>query len=73
MNEHFLFSSKSPMLSEKKRMMDLINDYYIGYIPLLAPIAMINHYIEEYPVPYISTQTWLNPYPKELRIRLNTK
>ncbi len=54
-------------------MMDLINDYYIGYIPLLAPIAMINHYIEEYPVPYISTQTWLNPYPKELRIRLNTK
>ncbi|ENF4138706.1 TPA: YbgA family protein [Escherichia coli] len=71
---NIFFSLRNHLCSQrKKRMMDLINDYYIGYIPLLAPIAMINHYIEEYSVPYISTQTWLNPYPKELRIRLNTK
>lgn len=40
-----------------------------GLSPLLVPIALINHHLRDYPNAYLSAQTYLNPHPKELRLR----
>ena len=54
---------------EKQELLEIIQDYYQGYIPLIAPITLINHYVRKYKQPYLSTQTYLNPHPTALQLR----
>ena len=54
---------------EKQELLEIIRQYRDGYIPLIVPITLINHYVRKYNQPYLSKQTYLCPHPIELQLR----
>ena len=54
---------------EKKELLEVIVNYYKGYVPLIVPIVLINHYVRKYDEPYLKRQVYLNPHPVELMLR----
>jgi len=56
-------------LDEKKELLEVINHYRLGYIPLVVPVTLISHYVRKYDQPYLREQVYLNPHPLELQLR----
>ncbi len=54
---------------EKKELLEVIDHYREGYIPLVVPITLISHYVRKYDQPYLKEQIYLNPHPLELQLR----
>jgi uncharacterized protein YbgA (DUF1722 family) len=54
---------------EKKELLEIINQYGEGVVPLIVPLTMMNHYVRKYQQPYLGIQTYLNPHPIELKLR----
>ena len=54
---------------EKQEILELIEQYHNGYIPLIVPITLINHYVLKYKQPYLLVQTFMNPHPLALQLR----
>lgn len=54
---------------EKRELGQVIDDYRIGELPILAPITLLKHYLQNNPDDYLSQQNYLNPYPQELKLR----
>ena len=54
---------------EKQELLDLIELYRKGYIPLIVPITLINHYVRKYNQSYLKEQYYLHPHPIELQLR----
>jgi uncharacterized protein YbgA (DUF1722 family) len=63
------YFKKELTTDEKAEMLDIIESYRKGYVPLIVPITMINHYVRKYSEVYLSRQHYLNPYPLELMLR----
>ena len=63
------YFKRSLTKDQKQELAALIMSYREGNQPILAPLALINHYLKEYPDPYLQLQTFLNPYPEELKLR----
>jgi uncharacterized protein YbgA (DUF1722 family)/uncharacterized protein YbbK (DUF523 family) len=55
--------------NEKKELLEVIDFYRKGHIPLIVPITLINHYVHKYDQPYLKQQVYLNPHPLELQLR----
>jgi len=53
---------------EKQEMVELIENYRRGLVPLIVPLTLLNHYIRKYNQPYLQQQYYLNPHPKELKL-----
>nr|NIQ98043.1 DUF1722 domain-containing protein [Desulfuromonadales bacterium]NIR33923.1 DUF1722 domain-containing protein [Desulfuromonadales bacterium]NIS43943.1 DUF1722 domain-containing protein [Desulfuromonadales bacterium] len=54
---------------EKKEMIDLIEHYRKGHLPLIVPVTMVNHFVRKYEQPYLQKQVYLQPHPLELKLR----
>jgi uncharacterized protein YbgA (DUF1722 family)/uncharacterized protein YbbK (DUF523 family) len=54
---------------DKKYVLDVIEDYRNGLVPLIVPMTLIKNFIRKYNVEYIADQTYLNPHPKQLMLR----
>jgi uncharacterized protein YbgA (DUF1722 family)/uncharacterized protein YbbK (DUF523 family) len=54
---------------EKQELMEILDQYRAGYIPLVVPVTLINHYVRKYQQPYLAEQTYLNPHPVDLQLR----
>lgn len=54
---------------EKKELLEVINDYHKGLIPLIVPMVLLRHYVRKYDEPYLKRQHYLNPHPTELMLR----
>jgi len=54
---------------EKKELLDIINNYRNGNIPLIVPVTLISHYVRKYNDSYLNQQLYLNPHPLELQLR----
>ena len=54
---------------EKQELLEKINEYKDGFIPLIVPVTLIGHYVRKYNEPYLKNQTYLNPHPVELKLR----
>jgi uncharacterized protein YbgA (DUF1722 family)/uncharacterized protein YbbK (DUF523 family) len=54
---------------EKAKLKDIIERYHAGYVPLIVPITMINHYLRKYEPEYLNNQVYLNPSPPEIMLR----
>jgi uncharacterized protein YbgA (DUF1722 family) len=68
--QHMMGYFKEQLSSdEKKEMLEVIGEYRKGYVPLIVPVTLINHYVRKYKEPYLSEQTYLNPHPIELKLR----
>jgi uncharacterized protein YbgA (DUF1722 family) len=55
--------------NEKKELLEIIGTYHKGYVPLIVPITLINHYVRKYGEPYLKRQFYFNPHPVELMLR----
>lgn len=54
---------------EKEEMLELIEHYRQGHLPLIVPVTMINHFVRKYEESYLRDQVYLNPHPLELQLR----
>lgn len=54
---------------ERQELQELIHQYAKGYLPLIVPITLVNHYVRKYRQPYLREQYHLNPHPVELMLR----
>jgi len=54
---------------EKRELLELIDHYHKGHIPLIVPITLIKHYVRKFDEPYLKNQCYLNPHPIELMLR----
>jgi uncharacterized protein YbgA (DUF1722 family)/uncharacterized protein YbbK (DUF523 family) len=54
---------------EKQELLEIIQSYHDGDIPLIVPITLLNHYVRKYNEPYLGKQTYLNPHPVALHLR----
>ncbi|WP_028118029.1 YbgA family protein [Ferrimonas senticii] len=56
---------------EKQHLQDTILAYRAGRLPLMAPLAVVEHILARYPKPYIEQQSYLHPTPEQLALRCN--
>ena len=63
------FFKKNLSADEKQEMLSLFDQYRQGYVPLVVPLTLINHYVRKYDQPWLKDQTYLNPHPFELKLR----
>ncbi|GAL02880.1 hypothetical protein YbgA [Photobacterium aphoticum] len=63
------YFKRSLTKEQKQELNALILSYKEGNQPLLVPLTMIKHYMREYPDPYLQIQTFIDPYPEELKLR----
>jgi uncharacterized protein YbgA (DUF1722 family)/uncharacterized protein YbbK (DUF523 family) len=54
---------------EKQELIEIIERYHEGLIPLIVPVTLINHFVRKYRQPYLEKQTYLNPHPIALQLR----
>jgi uncharacterized protein YbgA (DUF1722 family) len=67
---HMLGYFKKQLSSaEKAEMLDLIQEYRQGYLPLVVPLTLFSHYVRKYDQSYLAQQTYLNPHPVALKLR----
>ena len=55
--------------NEKKELLEIIELYRQGIVPLIVPITLMNHYVRKYDQPYLKYQFYLHPHPVELQLR----
>jgi uncharacterized protein YbgA (DUF1722 family)/uncharacterized protein YbbK (DUF523 family) len=54
---------------DKKELLEVIGQYHKGYVPLIVPMILINHFVRKLDEPYLKNQFYLNPHPVELMLR----
>ncbi len=69
--QHLMGYLKKDLSSEdKQELLDLIEDYRQGLLPLIVPLTLLKHHLNRHPVPdWVHKQFYLHPYPKELMLR----
>lgn len=63
------YFKKNLSADEKQEMLSLFDQYRLGYVPLVVPLTLVNHYVRKYDQPWLREQTYLNPHPFELKLR----
>lgn len=63
------FFKKLISSEERQALADVIDQYRLGKLPLMAPITLIRHLLVKFPDPYIAKQSYLRPYPDSLGLR----
>ncbi|MFC1833288.1 YbgA family protein [Thermodesulfobacteriota bacterium] len=54
---------------EKQELVETIENYRKGYVPLIVPATLLAHYVRKYDQAYLRDQFYLNPHPLELQLR----
>ncbi|MBA4396789.1 MAG: DUF1722 domain-containing protein [Syntrophus sp. (in: bacteria)] len=54
---------------EKQELQEVIDQYRLGYLPLIVPVTLIGHYVRKYDQPYLKMQVYLHPHPLDLQMR----
>jgi uncharacterized protein YbgA (DUF1722 family)/uncharacterized protein YbbK (DUF523 family) len=54
---------------QKQELLEIIDYYRKGLVPLIVPVTLINHYVRHYQEPYLREQFYLHPHPLELKLR----
>lgn len=68
--QHMLgYFKKNLTADEKQEMLEVLNDYGKGHVPLIVPITLLNHYVRKYGQPYLQQQVYLRPHPIALKLR----
>jgi uncharacterized protein YbgA (DUF1722 family)/uncharacterized protein YbbK (DUF523 family) len=68
--QHIIGYFKNQLSSDdKKELLEVIENYHKGYIPLIVPIVLVKHYVRKFDEPYLGKQYYLNPHPLELMLR----
>lgn len=54
---------------DKKELVETIEQYRLGLVPLIVPITLLRHHFRRNPNDYIGNQVYMNPHPPELMLR----
>lgn len=54
---------------ERQDLSAQIEQYRVGILPLLVPLALIERYARKYNIDYLLDQYYFHPYPDDLRLR----
>jgi len=63
------YLKKDLTADEKQELLESIQQYYDGNVPLIVPVTLLNHYVRKFDQPYLKTQWYLHPHPIELQLR----
>jgi uncharacterized protein YbgA (DUF1722 family)/uncharacterized protein YbbK (DUF523 family) len=55
--------------AEKEELLEIVENYRQGYIPLIVPVTLLNHFVRKYDQAYLKSQYYLDPHPLELKLR----
>ena len=62
--QHLLgYFKKDLTADEKQEALEVIENYAAGFVPLIVPVTLLNHYVRKYQQPYLRDQYYLNPHP----------
>lgn len=54
---------------DRAEMVEIIEEYRTGMIPLVVPVTLFRHHVRRYAIAYLADQVYLNPHPLELKLR----
>ncbi len=55
---------------DKEELLETIDGYREGLLPLIVPLTLLQHHLRRHEVPeWVRSQVYLNPYPSELMLR----
>ncbi len=54
---------------ERAELMEVIDEYRRGLVPLVVPLTLVQHHVRRLNVTYLADQVYLRPHPKELMLR----
>lgn len=63
------YFSKQLNSLQRAELGEQINAYRAGLVPLVVPLTLLKHYLLMHPKDYIANQTYLDPYPEQLKLR----
>ncbi len=63
------YFKKQLSADEKQEILEIIDQYRQGHVPLIVPVTLLNHFVRKYDQPYLKQQVYLHPHPVELRLR----
>ncbi|WP_281646752.1 DUF523 and DUF1722 domain-containing protein [Parendozoicomonas sp. Alg238-R29] len=67
---HLLGYMKKDLSDESKQtLLEIIEQYRTGMIPLIVPVTMLSHFLNIHGSQYVKDQVYLKPYPEELGLR----
>jgi uncharacterized protein YbgA (DUF1722 family)/uncharacterized protein YbbK (DUF523 family) len=55
--------------ASRRELLDLVEDYRRGLVPLVVPLTLVAHHVRRLDVAYLRGQTFLEPHPRELMLR----
>ena len=69
--QHLMSFLKDKLSGEDKaELLDYMEDYRNGLVPLIVPLTLLKHHLSRHQVPdWVHQQVYLYPYPKELLLR----
>ncbi len=68
--QHMLgYFKKQLSPDEKQEVLESIDSYREGYVPLIMPLTLLRHFVRKYEEPYLGIQTYLDPHPVALKLR----
>jgi uncharacterized protein YbgA (DUF1722 family) len=53
---------------DKAEMVEMIEAYRLGNVPLVVPLTLLRHHFRKAPDPFIANSWYLDPYPGELAL-----
>jgi uncharacterized protein YbgA (DUF1722 family) len=68
--EHSMgYFKKNLSADEKAELLEIIDQYRNGFVPLIVPITILRHYVRKYSESYLEGQIYFRPHPGELMLR----
>jgi uncharacterized protein YbgA (DUF1722 family)/uncharacterized protein YbbK (DUF523 family) len=53
---------------DRQELEQTIEQYRLGYLPLIVPVTLLRHYFRKHPDEYINDSWYMQPHPKELML-----
>lgn len=63
------YFKKDLTTDEKQELLEVVDEYRQGLVPLIVPVTLMNHYVRKYDEAYLKGQVYLNSHPLELQLR----
>lgn len=63
------YLKESVSAEDKAELVALIDEYRQGLVPLITPLTLLRHHLRQLDDPWINSQIYLDPYPRELALR----
>lgn len=64
----FGYFKKELSSDEKKEILEMLDNYRDGQLPLIVPLTLLKHFVRKYGQEYLAGQVYLNPHPLKLKL-----